>query len=198
MVRRKNVNWLNLTPYPRIFMTDLVRTPDPVEIIKKLNSDTAVIFRHYQSENKEKIAHQLMQVARTKKITLLVSGDYQLTRKIDADGLHIPEYLLYGEKSVDVFRNIKPQWMVTAAVHSMRALKRAEKLGVDAVLVSPVFKTKSHDTANPIGVLGLAKFVQQTRLPVFALGGVTEKNKKRVYKTGAAGFAGIGHFSDIK
>jgi len=179
-------------------MTDLKRTPDPVEIIKKLNSDTAVIFRHYGSENKEKIAHELMQITRTKGMTLLVSGDYQLARKINADGLHIPEYLLYGEKAGDVYRNIKPKWLVTAAVHRARALNRAEKMGVDAVLVSPVFKTQSHVSANPIGIIGLAKFVQKTRVPVFALGGVTNKNKKRVFETGAVGFAGIGHFSDIK
>ena len=72
---------------------------------------------------------------------------------------------------------------------------RAALAGVDAVLLSPVFPTKSHPGAAPIGPLRFAAWVRECPLPVYALGGVSLQSARRLASSGAAGFAGIGGFA---
>ena len=88
-----------------------------------------------------------------------------------------------------------PLW-ITAACHGPRALRRAERLGVDAALVSPVFPTHSHPETFvqrrlTLGPLRLRRIVCQPSLPVYALGGITAQNAARLTGIPLAGLAAI-------
>ncbi|MEK9723913.1 MAG: thiamine phosphate synthase, partial [Rhodospirillaceae bacterium] len=66
---------------------------------------------------------------------------------------------------------------------------------VDAILVSPVFATRTRVSRRPLGPVGVARFVADAPVPVFAHGGLGQRRLIRHRVTGAAGFAGIGEFA---
>ena len=86
----------------------------------------------------------------------------------------------------------RPGWIVTSAAHSPRAVRSAAALGVDAVLLSPVFATRSHPGAPTIGPMRFARWVSESPIPVYALGGIDARSGRRLRGSGAAGFAAIG------
>jgi thiamine-phosphate pyrophosphorylase len=95
-------------------------------------------------------------------------------------------------------RSNSPHGLVTAAAHSRRAIVAAARAGVDAVLISPVFSTRSHPDGSTLGVTrfaALARFARSLGLGVYALGGITDATKiRRLNQSGATGIAGIDIF----
>ena len=88
-------------------------------------------------------------------------------------------------------RRARPQWLISAAAHNAAALVHGERLGLDALLVSSVFPSRS---ASAIAAMGPVRFAAMTRLvqtPVIALGGVNNKNAPRLISAGAAGIAAV-------
>ncbi|MEE2746248.1 MAG: thiamine phosphate synthase, partial [Pseudomonadota bacterium] len=81
--------------------------------------------------------------------------------------------------------------IVTASVHSENLLKRAFNMEIDAIFVSPVFKTESHKGARSLGVLRFSRFSRYSELPVYALGGITAATARRLQGCEVCGLAGI-------
>jgi len=174
-------------------MTDEKRLPDPFPALAALRSNDAVILRHYHAPKRAEMAGDLLSACRKRGIRLLIGADARLARSIGADGLHLPEDALRSSPPLwRLWR--RPGWLVTAAAHSPPALARAALAGADAALLSPVFATASHSGAAPIGVTRFAAWAESAKIPVYALGGVTRDGFRRLSRTGALGWAGIGQF----
>lgn len=171
-------------------MTDRVRLANPEAAIRQLPRRSAVILRHPDPAERERLARHLLGICRSRDLRLMIAGDAPLANTIGAGGLHLPEQLLrYGRRGWRGMR--RPGWLVTAAAHSPAAIQRAARAGVDAVLLSPVFATASHPGAKPLGLLKFARLVRQSPVPVYALGGISAATAPRLAGTGAAGFAAI-------
>ena len=63
--------------------------------------------------------------------------------------------------------------------------------GADVLFLSPVFATRSHPDAQPLGLARFAWLVRRTPLPVIALGGMNARRGRRLASFGAYGWAGI-------
>ena len=74
----------------------------------------------------------------------------------------------------------------------MRPLRAAASAGADAALLAPVFATASHPDARALGPHRFAALSRQSRLPVYALGGIDRDRAQLLQGTGAVGIAGIG------
>ncbi len=172
-------------------MTDDVRLPDPRPAIVGLPPGSAVVFRHYESQDRRALAKELLILCRRRKILLLIAGDRDMALEIGADGIHLPEYLTRRSRGL-WNRNARSQWLVTAAAHSRAAIGRAARAGADAAIVSPVFPTASHPGAPSIGPVRFAAWARSSPIPVYALGGVTAQTAQRLAHSGAVGLAGIG------
>ncbi len=186
----------NGQPLPRlILMTDEKRLLDPLPVVRALPSGSAVILRHYADPNRADLAARLVAETQGRRIRVLIAGDARLAIRIGAHGLHLPEALVrHGGGAWQKWR--KPGWLVTAAAHSPKALFRAWRTGVDAALLSPVFPTASHPKARPLGTIRFASWCRTAPLAVYALGGITPANARRLKGCGAEGIAGIGGFVD--
>lgn len=79
----------------------------------------------------------------------------------------------------------------SARVHSLRELRAAGILGVPLLLLSPLFPTRSHPGRRPLARMRAAAIVRHARVPVLALGGMTDRRFRRIRKLGFAGWAGI-------
>ncbi|MBO6518832.1 MAG: thiamine phosphate synthase [Rhodospirillales bacterium] len=172
-------------------MTDEQRLADPSPILPYLPPHSAVIIRRREIGDSEDMARQIMARAHLHGVNVLISASRPPDR-LEADGVHIPEQAMRHWSASD-FRRLRPA-LVTASAHSERAVTCARKLGVDAVLLSPVFPTQSHDGTYALGIMRFAGICRRAGLPVIALGGVSGHRLRRVFRAGAAGVAGIGLF----
>ncbi|MDD2702285.1 MAG: thiamine phosphate synthase, partial [Sideroxydans sp.] len=76
-----------------------------------------------------------------------------------------------------------------ASCHSVDELRRAEQLGCDFALLSPVQATRSHPGLPPLGWARFAEWVDGASIPVYALGGLTREDRQTAWQHGAHGIA---------
>jgi len=174
-----------------IFMTDENRVRDPAEVCMCLPSGSIIIARDYNHPDRTGLVYSLRRITRARQQFLLVAGDPVLARRVDADGLHLPEYMLNDPPNLAAFG------LVSAACHSHRALIKAEKLGVDFAMVSPVFMTNSHPDVKAIGVHRLARLAAISKVPLVALGGINVRNAAQLRPVNLIGIAAIGVFATL-
>jgi len=169
-----------------IFMTDGARVPEPAQVVRRLPRGSIVILRDYDHGDRSVFAHRMRRICRRAKCHFLVACDVALARRVGADGVHLPEHMLRHMQT-----DLSDFHIVTAACHSRAALRRAEAVGVDFALVSPVFPTGSHKGAVPLGIQGLRKIITGARVPIAALGGINRQTAKKLRGNKIAAIAAI-------
>ncbi len=127
--------------------------------------------------------HHLRELVATVMRLVSASGTLIFVNGVDdcgAHGVHLPAGLTSVEKI-----NPVPH---AASCHSVPEVVAAEADGAAFVVFGPVFAT---GTKTPVGLDALRSAAASVRIPVFALGGVTEENAASCIAAGAAGVAGI-------
>ncbi len=169
-------------------MTDPARIPDPIAAAARLPRGSAVVFRAFGAADAVQQGRRLAAVARRRGLVLLAGADARLAIAIGADGVHLPERLAGRAGAV---RRAHPCWLITVAAHGEAAVRRGRGQGADAVVISPVFESRSPSAGRALGPARLANLVRLTKRPVYALGGVNGKTAARLMRTGAAGIAAV-------
>jgi thiamine-phosphate pyrophosphorylase len=164
-----------------VLMTDDARLPDPLAAARALPKGSMVVAR--SREMLEPLTRALLKAH----CTVLVAGDPLLAARLGAHGIHLPEALA-GEAAH--WRARCPDMLITASAHSLRALAREH---IDAFFLSPVFETASHPGRAALGAVRANMIARQTRVPVYALGGIDARNAARL-----SGFAGIAAIGSLK
>ena len=166
-------------PLPRLWlMTDERMDEGLWEALAEMPRGSGVIFRHYRSADRRALFERVRGVARRQGLVLLLAGTPREAAAWRADGVH-------GRSP---YRRVPRPMVRTAPAHDARELARVR---ADAVLVSPVFPTRSHPGAGPLGVLRFAALARRASMPVVALGGVNRQRFRRLARLGAYGWAGI-------
>ena len=190
--RRKPKNGA-IRPLPALwFMTDPVRTPDPLAVAARLPRGAAVIYRTFGAADAAVVAKGLRRITRARGQRLLIAADWRLAAKIDADGVHLPERMMHKAAGL---RRRRTGWLITAAAHDARAVVAGARAGVDALIVSAVFASRSPSAGPALGPVRFAALVGRSRTPVMALGGINSVTAARLKQTGAAGLAGVDVFA---
>lgn len=76
----------------------------------------------------------------------------------------------------------------------VNSLIQAQNSNLDAIFFSPIFPTKTHLDQKPAGILRLAKIALKSKIPLYALGGITLGNLKKLKNCRLKGIAGISIF----
>lgn len=171
-----------------LFFTDPARTPDPEAIARSLPRGAAIVFRAFGAPDALDRARRLRAIAGERGLVLLIGADAGLAHAAGAHGVHLPERLAH------VARRLKaahPGWIVTAAAHGEAAARRAARLGADAAVVSPAFPSRSPSAGRPLGPRRLSTITRAAGLPVYALGGITNENARRLLDAGVVGLAAV-------
>ena len=84
--------------------------------------------------------------------------------------------------------------LFSASCHNIEELSKAEQLKADFVVLSPVQKTASHPDMQAMGWQKFSNMIEIFSFPVYALGGVSEKDMEVAWSHGAQGIAAISAF----
>ena len=175
-------------------MSDPDRTPDALAVARALPKGAALIYRHFGANDRKDIARQLRAISAENGLQFLVGQDVVLAETVDADGVHIPERELTAAKKI---REQYSGWIVTAAAHSLDAVRKCAAADLDACIVSPVFASDSISAKNPLGVLKLTEMVKAAPIPIIALGGINANTAEKLLGSGVAGLAGVSGFAKL-
>jgi thiamine-phosphate pyrophosphorylase len=175
-----------------LVMTDDHRLPDPVAVARAIPPTWGLIFRHYDSQERETLARLTARVCRSRGVAFFVAGDWRLADRVRADGVHLPEGLTGSMPMAPFLLWRRRRRLISMSAHGARGLRRVHLFKVDAVVLSPVEATESHDEKAPLGRHRFSALVRSTVSPVFALGGMTLAHYNGLTALGAAGLAGIG------
>lgn len=97
--------------------------------------------------------------------------------------------------AVDVRRMAPERFLVGRSVHTVDEARAAGP--VDYLIAGTVWPTASKPSGHMLlGLDGLRDIVQAARVPVIAIGGITQRNAAAVSAAGASGVAAIGAFMD--
>jgi thiamine-phosphate pyrophosphorylase len=166
-------------PLPRLWlMTDERMGEGLWEALARLPRGSGVIFRHYRTPDRRAMFDRVRAVARRRGLVLLLAGTPREAAGWRADGAHGHSRHLRASRPL----------LRTAPAHDARELARAR---AHAVLVSPVFATRSHPGARSLGPLRFGMLARRTGTPVIALGGMNGSRFGRLARLGAYGWAAI-------
>lgn len=121
-------------------------------------------------------------------VTLLINGRADVALAAGVDGVHLPAAGLPAPALRRLAECRGRRLVIGRSTHRAEEVEAARREGVDYVTFGPVYATPSKAAyGKPPGLLGLRR-AAAARLPVIALGGVTEA--ARLYAVAAAGAVG--------
>jgi thiamine-phosphate pyrophosphorylase len=126
-------------------------------------------------------AHRLRRLTREAGKLFIMNDRPDLAVASDADGVHVgQEELTVG----DARRLVGPRRLVGVSTHSIEQLRQAVLDGADYVGLGPTFAGGTKQFAQFPGLDFLRAAAIETRLPAFAIGGITLDNLASVVETG--------------
>lgn len=152
---------------PLIWLISDERNDDTLEAsLASLPRQSGFIYRHYHLPGPARWERfcKLRHAARGFGHTVILSDSAITAKEWGADGI-------YGSP-----RSLWPRrdgLLHLATAHDMQELGLANRLGTDAVLISPVFTTNSHPGGDTLGPVRFRLLARHSLAPVIALGGIT-------------------------
>ncbi len=135
-----------------------------------------------QNESRE-LAQRVVALAHAQGARVLLNGDVVLAREVGADGVQLTSTQL-----AELVERPTLDWCA-ASCHNSDELRRAQALGCDFALLSPVLPTQSHPGASHLGWENFAAMAAGSSIPVYALGGLKRTDTETAWRHGAHGIA---------
>lgn len=132
--------------------------------LRALPRGSAFVFRHYHLDPKSRRARldELVPLVEEGGHMLILSGSDDQAKAWGAAGSYGPPEAV-GEA---------PELLRVATVHDAEEMAHANAAGADAVMLSPVFETRTHPNTAPLGPERFHALAALAEMPVIALGGM--------------------------
>jgi thiamine-phosphate pyrophosphorylase len=131
----------------------------------------------------EKLAAEVSEICKRKEKLFCINSFIDVAKIVPCDAVQL---------SFDTFRQYRSagdslHCQIGISVHSVEEAVKTEALGADYLIAGHIFPTASKEGVPPRGLAFLRSVVNVVRLPVYAIGGITEENAAEVYAAGAKG-----------
>lgn len=170
------------TSLPALWLISDARNDAALEqALARMPRGSGFIFRHYHLTEGERRARfrALARSARLRGHVVVLAGGASQARQWGADGAYGAAGHLQAGAGL----------LRLVTVHSLRELCGATR--ADAVLLSPLFPTRSHPGGAVLGPLRALLIARNARVPVLALGGMTPARARRLPLHGWAAIDGL-------
>jgi len=134
------------------------------------------------------LAAQVYAVCRRHGARLLLNASPQVAIALGVDGVHLgsTELMQHHQRPSGTER-----LLLAASCHTAEELVHAGVIGADFALLSPVQATRSHPGMPTLGWERFAELTAASRIPVYALGGMTAADIATAWMHGGQGVAAI-------
>lgn len=141
-------------------------------------------------DKREALALKVQQICKEHDVPFFVNDDVELAVRLKADGIHVGQEDMTAK---DVKNRIPSDCLLGVSVHSLGEARQAMLDGADYLGIGPVYPTGSKaDAQAVIGPEGIRAYREAgIRVPIVAIGGVTEDNTPEVIEAGADGVSMI-------
>jgi len=132
-----------------------------------------------------RVGAQLLEPLHNLGAKLIINDHTDVAAAIGADGVHLGQ----GDGSTEEARlALGPNALIGLSTHSLEQVHLVSH--VDYIGFGPIFATTTKRAAgDPRGIEALRTVVQQSPVPVIAIGGITRRNLVAVRATGVHGWA---------
>ena len=154
-----------LWPLPFLWLHSDARNDAALEeALVRLPRGSGFIYRHYHLAPAERVSryHALARIGRSRGHTIILADSALTAREWGADGIYGAALSLYPTRDL----------LTLATAHDLTEIGQANRARADAVLLSPVFATRSHPGAQVLGPLRFRTLASRANMPVIALGGM--------------------------
>ena len=134
-------------------------------------------LKQYSLIEREKIGIKIKKICKKYKVKLIVNDDPNLAKEISADGCHLGQ----SDMNIKRARKILRKKIIGITCHnSKKLIKQAVKDGANYIAIGAFFKSKTKKV-NYIAKPSLISWVKRlTKLPVVIIGGITNKNFRKL------------------
>jgi thiamine-phosphate pyrophosphorylase len=175
---------------PRLYaILDTACFPDVAAMLAVAEELAAAGCTLLQYRNKSGNARQMLDQARELRarlgtsVKLIMNDRADLCLAAGFDGLHVGQDDLLPESAR---RIIGPARWLGVSTHNPEQLAEADKTSADYLAIGPIFATTSKANPDPVvGLAGVSRARELTRLPLVAIGGITRANARSVIDAGA-------------
>ena len=123
------------------------------------------------------IAKKILKICEKNNVKLIINDDPYLAKKVNADGCHL------GQKDMNIVKakKILKNKIVGITCHNSISLARNAYLnGASYIALGAFYKTKTKKVIHNASIKTLKKIKKSINLPVVAIGGINEKNYKKL------------------
>ena len=146
-------------------------------------------IKYFQLRIKNKSEREVIRISlRIKKITkkykvkLIINDDYKIVRKINADGCHLGQ----SDSALTLARKILKKKIIGSTCHNSKTLAyKAIRDKAQYIAFGSFFKSKLKPGAKKANIDILKWGKKNVKIPIVAIGGITDKNYKKLIKAGA-------------
>lgn len=149
----------------------------------------AVQLREKQIASREFVAlgRAMVDLLRPLGIPLIINDRADIAQIIGADGLHIGQSDIHYRDAREL---LGPKAIIGLSVETSSQAIECRNWGLNYIGASPIFGTPTKsDTAEPLGLNGLAQLRTLTTTPIVAIGGINLSNCRQVVQAGADSIA---------
>ena len=159
--------------------------------INKLNKNIALIYRNYNKKLNKRLIIQIKKYCKLQKRKFFLSNSFKLAFKLGLDGAYLPSF---NNDLKHINFPKKKNFFIIGSAHNNKEIKSKELQKVDLIFIASLFNRKKT-------YLGLNRFMILTKLTkkrIIALGGINNKNIKKLNLLNIYGYSGISLFNPKK
>ena len=159
------------------------------KIILKKFDIVALTLREKDLDKNEylKLIEKIYPICQKYKINLILHQNYDLNLddKYNIEGIHL-SYSIFKSLNQNIKAElIKKYKRIGVSIHSLDEAKEVESLGASYVVAGHIFETDCKKGLEPRGLKFIKDLSSALSIPIFAIGGIDEKNSLSVINNGA-------------
>lgn len=134
-----------------------------------------------------KLIEKVYPICQKYKINLILHQNYDLNLddKYKIDGIHL-SYSIFKSLNQNIKAElIKKYKRIGVSIHSLEEAKDVESLGASYLVAGHIFETDCKKGLEPRGLKFIEDLSSALTIPIFAIGGIDEKNSQSVIDSGA-------------
>ena len=156
--------------------------------INRQDKQTTIIYRNYSNNSlDQKLILKIKEFCKKKSIKFYLSNDIKLAIKLGLDGAYIPSF---NKSFKHLAYNYKKDFQIIGSAHNLKEIRIKENQNVKKIFLSSLFKKNQ----NFLGINKFKLLSKRTNRNIVALGGISDKNLKKLKLLTQSDFAGISFF----